>query len=113
MADNGTRVKAADNPMVYVVLDGKRRALDEPSYVNIFNDWDGIAEVNVDELEDGGAIQAGYIGSANGETYLVADNVKYRINGNATADRLNLKVGAPRMLSAEEIGALTDGPQLG
>jgi hypothetical protein len=113
MADNGTRVKAADNPMVYVVLEGKRRALNEASYLNIFNDWDGIAEVNVEELEDGGAIQDGYIGNANGESYLVADAVKYRINGNATAERLNLKVTTPRSLSADQVGALSDGPQLG
>lgn len=113
MADNGTRVKAADNPMVYVVLDGKRRALNESSYVNIFNDWEGIAEINVDDLEDGGAIQDGYIGNSNGESYLVADTTKYRINGNATAERLNLKVTMPRELSSEQAGALTDGPQLG
>ncbi|MEY9888068.1 hypothetical protein ABIA35_002695 [Catenulispora sp. MAP12-49] len=113
MADNGTRVKAADNPMVYVVLEGKRRALNESSYLNIFNDWEGITEVNVEDLQDGGAIQDGYIGNANGESYLVADNVKYRINGNATAERLNLKVTTPRPLSEQEVGALADGPQLG
>jgi hypothetical protein len=113
MADNGTRVKAADNATVYVILDGKRRALNETSYLNVFNDWEGIAEVNIDDLEDGGVIQDGYIGHENGESYLVADSVKYRINGNATAERLNLKVTTPRMLSAEEAGRLTNGPQLG
>ncbi|WP_194894577.1 hypothetical protein [Catenulispora pinisilvae] len=113
MADNGTRVKAADDPIVYVVLEGKRRALNEASYLNIFNDWEGIVETDVNGIEDGGAIQDGYIGNANGESYLVADTVKYRINGNTTAEQLNLKVTTPRALSAEDAGRLSDGPQLG
>lgn len=81
---NGTRCKFSNRPHIYLIDNGYRRHIPDPTtYNNLFRDWEGVVVDNdIDEIPEARAIQSGAIlakGHATPQVYLIDQGQKRHI----------------------------------
>jgi hypothetical protein len=89
---DGLRVKTPGQPEIYLMDEGYRRWIPNPTtYNNLFRDWNGIQEdVAVGEIPLGTPLADGSVlamGSGNGAVYLAEAGVKRWITSPAAMDK--------------------------
>lgn len=114
---NGVRMKSPDNPMVYMVDQGKKRWIPNPStYNNLFRDWTSIVvDIDVNEVPTGPQISDGAILARAGGTapvYLVDQGMKRWIISPATMDKYDFDWGKIKVVEPIVLGALPSGPDI-
>ncbi|MFF3752438.1 hypothetical protein ACFYYH_18585 [Streptomyces sp. NPDC002018] len=85
---NGYRIKSVTGATIYVVIDGKRRAIPSgPTYLNLFNSYVGVQHViDIESITDGGPLSDGAIlaTSPSSDTiWLISNGLKRGITGRA------------------------------
>jgi hypothetical protein len=114
---NGVRVKAPNNPMVYLVDQGYKRWIPNPStYNNLFRDWTTIVvDIDVDAIPTGAQISDGAILARAVNTapvYLIDQGVKRWIVSPAAMDKYDFDWGKIKVVDSVVIDALPRGPDI-
>jgi hypothetical protein len=89
---NGLRVKLPADPAVYLIDDGLKRHIPDPTtYTNLFRDWNGIIiDININEIPSGSDISIGAVlarGDGTAPVYLIDQGVKRWITSPAAMDK--------------------------
>ncbi|MFE0024940.1 hypothetical protein [Amycolatopsis sp. NPDC059021] len=113
---DGYRVKAADDPAVYLVLCGTRRWIPGPAtYDNIFADWNGIATTNVNNIPRGGDLSDGAAlgkGPNTDATFLISNGLKMWISSPATFDKYHFDWSKIRIVDQGWLDGVPSGCSL-
>jgi hypothetical protein len=106
---NGRRLQGVGDPKVYLVLDGKRRWIPNPTtYTNLFRDWNGIQQViDINAIDDGGPLSDGAVlmrPANQAPVYLVTDGSKRWVTAPSVMDKYyfdwNKVVSVPPVVAA-------------
>jgi hypothetical protein len=114
---NGLRVKLPGRPEIYLVDQGYRRWIPNPTtFNNLFRNWNGIVEeISITSIPQGqnissGAILARAYGTA--PVYLVDQGLKRWITSPAAMDRYNFAWGRIYELPAISLNAIPTGANI-
>ncbi|WP_405987341.1 hypothetical protein [Streptomyces sp. NBC_00872] len=83
---NGYRIKSVTGATIYVVIDGKRRAIPSgATFLNLFNSYEGVQHViDIESITDGGPLSEGAIlATATATVWLITNGLKRGITGRA------------------------------
>jgi 3-mercaptopyruvate sulfurtransferase SseA len=114
---NGARVKDPNRAEIWLVDEGRRRWIPDPStYNNLFRDWNGIRQdLNVYDISTGLDISRGaWLGRRTGtpEVYLVSNNVKRWITSPAVMDKYHFAWQRVREVPREQLDRVQNGPDI-
>ncbi|WP_030837498.1 hypothetical protein [Streptomyces hygroscopicus] len=112
---NGHRIKTVNSATVYLVLDGKRRAIpNQTTYFHLFRSWDGIENViDIESIDDGGSLSDGAMlakSPSSATVYLVSNGIKRAITSRAVFDKYAFDWDKIVTVSAVVLDAVPDGP---
>ncbi|GAP94186.1 hypothetical protein [Leptolyngbya sp. NIES-2104] len=114
---NGLRVKLPGQPEIYLIDQGYRRWIPNPTtFNNLFRNWNGIVEeISITSIPRGqnissGAILARAYGTA--PVYLVDQGLKRWITSPAAMDRYNFAWGRIYELPAISLNAIATGANI-
>ncbi len=114
---NGLRVKLPGNPAIYLMDEGRRRHIPNPStYDNLFRDWNGIVEdTDIPDIDEetpisNGAILARAVGTA--AVFLIDKGLKRHITSPAIMDRYHFNWGKIHDVAPALIDSIPSGPSI-
>ena len=113
---NGKRIKTVDSPAIYLVIDGYRRGIPNPStYNNLFRDWNNILiSFDITSIPVAPSISSGALlvkSSDSNKVFLLSDGQKRHISSPKIMDKYNfnwdrVNIVAPIFLSSIPTGAI-------
>ncbi|MEU7164481.1 hypothetical protein AB0A70_07525 [Streptomyces morookaense] len=111
---NGLRIKAVNGPAIYLVLDGRRHWIPNPTtYNNLFRDWNGVVSVlDIGNITEGGALSDGaFLGKApdQPQVYLFSNGVKRWITSPAAMDKYYFAWNRIQNLPGEAVNSVPSG----
>jgi hypothetical protein len=113
---DGLRVQLPGDPAIYLMDRGQKRHIPDPTYNNLFRDWNGVVQdANLDEIDTGPPLTEGaFLVQAFGEAaiYVVDGAQKRRIASPGTMDRYYLAWDRVQHVTPSIIAAILTGPQI-
>ncbi|QDT24603.1 hypothetical protein [Gimesia chilikensis] len=92
---NGLRVQLPGNPAIYLIDEGCKRHIPNPStFDNLFRDWSFTQDLDIDEIQTGSPISDGAIlaqGKGRAEVYLIDGGMKRHVPSPQLMDRYNFR----------------------
>jgi hypothetical protein len=114
---NGLRLKSVNDPKVYLIDQGTKRWIPNPStYNNLFRDWTTIVvDIDVDEILTGAPLTDGAFLARAGTSapvYLIDQGTKRWILNPPTMEKYDFDWGKVKEVDAVLINALPNGPNI-
>lgn len=114
---NGIRVKSPAGPEVWLIVDGVRRWIPNPTtYNNLFRDWTGIVvDINAPQITQGDDLSDGAIlakGAASPHVYLVSNGSKRWITSPAVMDKYHFSWGRIYVVPEILLASIAPGPDI-
>jgi hypothetical protein len=114
---NGKRVKTEEDPTMYLVVDGVRRAFSsEEQYHRLWSSWDGHEVMDVSDIDEGPALDSGvYLAQEDGSTrlFVVNGGEKLFVPSEEVLNKFAFDTSLARLLPTADLDAISNGPDLG
>ena len=112
---NGMRVKQPNQDHIYLIDEGKKRHIPDPTtYNNLFRSWEYFEDLDVNDIETGTSITPGAVlvsGDATPHVYLIDGGCKRHVTSPAVMDKYHFRWPTQPVPQAV-IDAIPTGPAI-